>query len=84
MHSDRRLLVTARWDGEAKVWVATSDDIPGLVTEANSLDLLVQRVLEVAPELMEDNAHLLHDDDLRDLLEVCVQTELHKAASHAH
>ena len=28
--------VVAEWDGEAKVWVATSDDIPGLVTEAET------------------------------------------------
>ena len=26
--------VRAEWDEEAKVWVATSDDVPGLVTEA--------------------------------------------------
>ena len=30
----RPLLVTAEWDDEAKVWVATSEDVPGLVTEA--------------------------------------------------
>jgi hypothetical protein len=30
------LLVTAEWDEEAKVWVATSDDVPGLATEAES------------------------------------------------
>jgi len=25
--------VRAEWDEEAKVWVATSDDVPGLVTK---------------------------------------------------
>jgi predicted RNase H-like HicB family nuclease len=86
MLSDKKLLVTARWDSEAKVWVATSDDIPGLVTEAESLDALVQRVLDVTPELLDDNAHLLEGaDDLRDLLAVCVITELqHKAVAHTH
>lgn len=51
--------VTAFWDDEAKVWVATSDDVPGLVTEARTLDALVERVHAVAPELLDDNAHLI-------------------------
>ena len=47
--------VTAQWDGEAGVWVATSDDIIGLVTEAQTLDALYRRVLDVAPELLQEN-----------------------------
>lgn len=54
-----KYLVTAEWDDEGEVWVATSDDIPGLVTEAKSLEALLVRVSAVAPELLEDNAHLL-------------------------
>lgn len=54
-----KYVVTAEWDDEGEVWVATSDDIPGLVTEAKSLEGLLQRVSAVAPELLEDNAHLL-------------------------
>jgi predicted RNase H-like HicB family nuclease len=54
-----KYVVTAEWDDEGEVWVATSDDIPGLVTEAKSLEALLQRVSAVAPELLEDNAHLL-------------------------
>jgi len=49
-------LVTAQWDADAEVWVATSEDIVGLVTEAPTLDALYARVLEVAPELLADNA----------------------------
>ena len=30
-------LIRADWDPEAAVWVVTSDDIPGLVTEAVTL-----------------------------------------------
>ena len=48
-------LVTAQWDAEAGVWVATSEDIVGLVTESKSLDTLYARVLEVAPELLDAN-----------------------------
>ena len=54
-----KYVVTAEWDDEGEVWVATSDDIPGLVTQAKSLELLLERVMAVAPELLEDNAHLL-------------------------
>lgn len=43
------------YDEEAKVWVATSEDIPGLCTEAKSFEKLTKRVEEVAPELLELN-----------------------------
>lgn len=51
----RTYQVTAQWDPEASVWVATSDDIPGLVSESSSLDTLVERVAAVGPELLEAN-----------------------------
>lgn len=43
------------FDDEAKVWIATSDDIKGLVLESESLDNLIQRVLKATPELIELN-----------------------------
>ena len=43
------------WDSEASVWVATSDDVPGLVLESGSFDLLVERVRYAVPELLEMN-----------------------------
>lgn len=58
------LSVTAEWDDETQLWVATSDDIPGLVTEAPDLDALLMRVRAVAPELLQDNRHQLSDGDL--------------------
>jgi len=51
-------IVHAMRDEEAGVWVATSEDIPGLVTEAETYDRLIERVLAVAPELLRDNTHL--------------------------
>ena len=47
--------VNLMWDSEAAVWVATSDDIIGLVLESGSLDVLIERVRTVAPELLELN-----------------------------
>jgi hypothetical protein len=38
------------WDAEAEVWVATSDDVPGLATGADTLDGLVQKLKFVIPE----------------------------------
>ncbi len=43
------------WDEEAGVWVATSEDIPGLVLESGSFDALLERVRFAAPELIELN-----------------------------
>ena len=43
------------WDAEASVWIATSDDIPGLVLESGSFDALVERVRFAVPELLELN-----------------------------
>jgi len=44
--------VSLMWDPDAGVWVATSDDIPGLVLEGGSLDALIERVRFAAPELL--------------------------------
>lgn len=32
------------WDLEAAVWIATSEDIPGLVPESGSIDAWIERV----------------------------------------
>ncbi len=47
--------VKVTWDDEASVWIAESDDIPGLVLEAGSFDALIERVRFAAPELLELN-----------------------------
>lgn len=44
-------VVHADWDAEAQVWVATSQDVPGLVTEAPTMELLNQKLEILAPEL---------------------------------
>lgn len=45
------------WDNDASVWIATSDDIPGLVLESGSFDALVERVRFAAPELLGLNGN---------------------------
>lgn len=50
--------VEARWDSEAGVWVAESEDIPGLVAEAESMNALVEKIRGLVPELFELNCGL--------------------------
>ena len=57
MKSERPLIVHAMWDDEAKVWVATSDDVPGLATEAASIDILMPKLRVMIPELLDVNGY---------------------------
>ena len=40
------------WDDEAGVWIATSEDIHGLILEHESFDVLINRVRLAIPELL--------------------------------
>ncbi len=51
------LFIRAEWDEEAGVWVATSDDVPGLVTESASLDELSAKLAVMVPELLDANGY---------------------------
>ncbi|MEX2650017.1 MAG: DUF1902 domain-containing protein [Alphaproteobacteria bacterium] len=44
--------VRAAWDAEAGVWIATSDDVPGLCCEAETWAELIDSVRELAPDLL--------------------------------
>jgi hypothetical protein len=44
--------VEAFWDDEAQVWVAESEEIAGLVTEASSLEILTNKLKQLIPELL--------------------------------
>jgi predicted RNase H-like HicB family nuclease len=47
--------VHAKWDPEVEMWVATSDEVPGLATEAGTLEDLVAKLQSLVPELIELN-----------------------------
>lgn len=49
------LFVRVEWDEEASVWVATSDDVPGLATEEKDMELLIEKLRVMIPELLEAN-----------------------------
>lgn len=48
-------VIRLTWDAEADVWIATSDDIPGLVLESGSFDALLERIRFTVPELLSLN-----------------------------
>ena len=50
-----RITVHADWDPEAGVYVATSDDVVGLVTEAESYDALRRKLPAMVRDLVELN-----------------------------
>jgi predicted RNase H-like HicB family nuclease len=47
--------IRAEWDEEACVWVATSDDVPGLATEGDTLEGLIEKLKIIIPELLYAN-----------------------------
>ena len=59
-HIHVSVLVEAEWDQEAGVWVATSEDVPGLVAEHADFGRLQAMVLELIPILLVEN-NLLPD-----------------------
>lgn len=66
-------LVNLIWDDDAAVWVATSEDIPGLVLESGSLDALMERARYAIPELMAMNGSTDSSS-----LSICYRSERHE------
>jgi predicted RNase H-like HicB family nuclease len=52
-----KITVVAEWDDEASVWVASSKDVPGLITEAATAEILMKKLMNMIPELLEENGH---------------------------
>jgi predicted RNase H-like HicB family nuclease len=51
----RPIVVTADWDPEAGVWVATTRDLRGLVTEAETIEVLRAKLPGMILDLLEDS-----------------------------
>lgn len=54
----RERIVNALWDADAGVWVATSDDIAGLVTKSKTFEALLKKLRTLVPELMSLNRQM--------------------------
>ena len=59
----RVINVRAIWDKDAQVWVAISEDVPGLVTEADTLEQLTEKLRVMIPELLEANGLLGNSEE---------------------
>ena len=52
----------AAYDPEEHIWYTLDCDVPGLVTEGETLERLRERATAVMPELLADNATLIDED----------------------
>jgi hypothetical protein len=59
----KRFDIHAEWDAEAGVWWGHNDELP-LATEAATLDALLARVLEIAPEIAVENGLAAAGDEI--------------------
>ena len=50
----RPIVIHADWDADAEVWVATTRDIRGLVTEAASIEALRAKLPGMILDLLEE------------------------------
>ena len=71
---ERYFTVKAAWDKEAGVWYVFESDVPGLVAEAETPQELMGKLLELVPELVELNRHLL-DWEPKDELPIQLMAE---------
>ena len=53
--------INAFWDKDSCVWVATSEDVPGLATEAESFEALQRKLRDMVPELLVLNQVIAED-----------------------
>lgn len=55
MATDHKFVVVVEWDSEANVWFVANSDVPGLATEAPTMDNLIAKLKVMVPELLELN-----------------------------
>lgn len=53
--ASNQFVIEATWDDEAEVWVAESNEVPGLITEADSRIQLSRKLTVLVPELLALN-----------------------------
>jgi hypothetical protein len=58
------ITITACWDDEARVWIATSGDISGLVVESDTWADMIEEVRLLLPDLLELSGQASEDVSL--------------------
>lgn len=75
----KEFVVLVQWDEEAGVYVATSDDLVGLVVEAPAVDKVIEKINQVLPDLVEGNGFDIKSGDVMKLVVESALPELHAA-----
>ena len=47
--------VYCAWDAEARMWYVAESDVPGLITEAATVEEMEAKLMRMIPELLEMN-----------------------------
>lgn len=68
-------VVNLKWDMDSFVWIATSEDIKGLVLESGSFDALIERVRFAVPEIL-----LLNKSQVGEKISLCFRSERYEQA----
>jgi predicted RNase H-like HicB family nuclease len=61
MEQEIKLNVHLAFDDEANVWYVAKTDIPGLILESESVEELIRRIQDAAPQMIELNAQEILD-----------------------
>lgn len=64
-----KCIINVTWDSDAAVYIATSENVPGLVLESGSFDALIEKVRVAVPELLQLNNNKAEVIDLTFLSE---------------
>ena len=75
-----RVKVMAFWDAEADVWVASSDDVPGLNVESGDWPSLLADLDDLVPEMLTANGSEF-DDNLELEIEAKYVGPVHRLAA---
>ena len=54
---NKLFFIRAEWDEAPAVWAATSDDVPGLASEAATMEALFDKLGDLVPELLALNGY---------------------------
>lgn len=78
--TDAPIRVLAQYDPDARVWVADSEDVPGLVAEHANYGTLEDMIAELVPLLLVEN-QLIDDEDGFDVpIEIIAHAETRREA----
>ena len=62
--SKKTFYVNAEWDAEADVWYVSDSNVPGLITEAESIPAMIEKLRVMIPELLQLNGVLVDENEV--------------------